>query len=128
MLENEIVDLFKAIFDIKKVTLEEPGEALEQGVLFISVDSYTEDTKNGFVKGVLRGNAKVYSQSNKLPLGFFTRKLRSAGVDLTRDLFCTDFEMNLNVFQNLIERSFSFTYFYTSEYDPEQGSLTEIVF
>lgn len=128
MLQDEVIKLFKDIFDLKKVTFDEAGETFEQDTLFVTVESYRESVKDGEVKGILRGTAKIYSQSKKIPYGFFNRKLTEASLDLTKNLFFTDFESNTNVYQNLVERSFSFTYFYTTQYDPEKGELTTIEF
>ena len=128
MYESELKKLFKDIFKIDRVTLDQPSEALEQDTMFIEIERSKDAVKDGVVKSMVTGKCTVYAQSDKIPFGFFSKAIRQADPSLTKDLFFSDFETNSNYYRNLVERSFNFTYFYSGQYDPQTGIINEIEF
>jgi len=38
MFEKELADKFKAIFDVKEVTYDEPGDSREQNILWVEIE------------------------------------------------------------------------------------------
>lgn len=126
MFEKELAEKFGKIFNIDKVTYNEPGESQEQGCLFIDIDSCNSTIKDGKAVALIEGNAYMYAPSDKLPFGFFAKCIRKADTALTKDLFFFNIENNNQRFQNIIQRGFSFKYFYRGQFDPEIGTITSI--
>jgi len=129
MFEAGLKQKFEKIFDFKKVTFDAPaGEAVEQETLFIEVESTNARIVDGRAICKVIGKAFIYSQNDKLPFGYFIKRIQAAKLDLTRELFFYDFEENLKVYQNLVRRSFGFVYFFNGQYDPAKGTITSIEF
>jgi len=126
VFETELSDKLKRIFNIDKVTYNSPGESQEQGCLFIDIDSCNSTIKDGKALAIVQGQAYMYAPADKLPFGFFTKAIRKSDTDLTKDLFFFNIENNAQRFQNIIQRGFSFQYFYRGQFDPEIGTITEI--
>lgn len=126
MFEKELSEKFHKIFNVSKVTYDSPGDAQEQGCLFIDIDSCNPTIKDGKALAIVNGNAYMYAPSDKLPFGFFAKAIRKSDIELTKDLFFFNIENNSQRFQNIIQRGFSFTYFYRGQFDPEIGTITGI--
>ncbi len=126
-LESSLRTKLKSIFGFDRATfnLEDP-DATEQDKLFIELQTTNSSIKDGLEIHRVTGQAFVYGQSEKMPIGFFTKKIRNADPDDTKDLFFFNIEDNVRIYQNLIRRSFSFVYFFSTQYDPENGTLTSI--
>ena len=128
MYENSLKTIFQKIFEVKKVSYDEPdGYAMEQDVLFIEIESSRNRIKSGKATAYVEGRAFIYGQNNKIPFGFFSKKLHEAEAKYTKSLFLNNFEENKKSYQNLVERSFSFVYFFSGQYDPDTGNITDIV-
>lgn len=128
MFEKSLKDKFTRIFDFKKVTYDMPGESEEQECIFIEIDSTNAAIKDGRQFCKVTGKAHVFAQNDKLPGGYFAKRIKLSDLDDTRDLFFYDLEQNVRVFQNIVRRSFSFVYFFNSQYDPETGTITSVEF
>lgn len=129
MFEKDLANRFKSIFEIKKVSFNQPApDALEQECLFIDVQTARARVSGGESWARVEGFARVWVNAEKMPFGFFTKKIRMASADLTQDLFFYNFENQTKVYQNIVERRFDFVYFWKGEYDPDQGELTSIEF
>lgn len=126
MFEKELSEKFGKIFNVAKVTYDSPGDSQEQGCLFIDIDSANPTIKDGKALAIVTGNAFMYAPADKLPFGFFGKAIRKADIALTKDLFFFNIENNSQRFQNIIQRGFSFTYFYRGQFDPEIGTITGI--
>ena len=68
----------------------------------------------------------MFGNAEKLPFGFFSKAIKNADDEDTRDLFFFDLENNSRVFRNIVQRGFSFVYFFDSQYDPKVGSITSV--
>lgn len=126
MFEKELADKFKAIFPVKKVTYDTPGESREQDCLFIEVEEPKFTFKDGRAIATVTGNAVMFGRNEDLKFGFFSKAIAGAPAALTKDLFFSDFESNTQRFRDIVQRGFSFTYFFNSQYDPAIGTITSV--
>ena len=124
MFEKELSEKFSTIFNIEKVTYDSPGDSQEQNCIFIDIDNCNSTIKDGKALAIVQGNAYMYAPANKLPFGFFAKAIKKADPKLTKDLFFFNIENNSQRFQNIIQRGFSFQYFYRGQFDPEIGTIT----
>ncbi len=126
MFEQELAEKFKRIFGLQKVTYDQPGESQEQECLFIDV----EESKNRFLDQIqmaqVKGTGTIFANADKMPFGFMSKRIKDADHADTKDLFFHDIETNSNRFQNIVQRSFSFIYFYTGQYDPNLGTISTV--
>ena len=128
MLENKLEEQFKSIFKVSKVVFDTPGDSAEQDCIFIEVENSWNTFKDGRQISKVTGNAVMFGPNDKMPLGFFSKAIATAKPELTKNLFFFNFEENTKRLRNLVQRSFSFVYFFDSQYDPETGKITSINF
>lgn len=126
MFEKSLQSKLKKIFDMKKVTFDHVGQAHEQECIFIEVESCKSSIKDALQVALVKGKLRVFANNEKLPYGYFDKKLQAATSDDTKDLFFYDLEENSGYYGNLVERSMSFVYFFNSQYSPNLGSITSI--
>jgi len=126
VFEKELETKFKKIFGIAKVTYDSPGESHEQGCLFIDIDSCKNSIKDGKAVAMVTGNVALYGPAPKMPFGFFSKAIRNAEVEFTKDLFFYDIETNTQRIGDIVQRGFSFIYFFRGQYDPAIGTITSI--
>lgn len=126
MFEKQLEETFKRIFDIEKVSYDQPGESAEQNCLFIEIESSRNNPKDGRFVARITGNAVLIGPNDKLPFGFFSKKIDEADPADTKDLFFFDFEANTRRYRNLVQRGFSFVYFFDGQYDPDLGTITSV--
>lgn len=132
MFQSELQSKLKQIFGFSKVTFNHPamsGEAFEQDTLFVDVtESRCKVTKNR-INAKVSGVLTIFSQSDKLPFGFFSKRIEKAAAQLKKDLFFHELDVqNLSSharIQNISELRGRFTFLYTQQYDPNKGKLTE---
>ena len=118
----------KDIFEVSKVSFDLPGESREQDCLFIDIQSSKSSIKKTRENATVRGSILMYSNSEKLPFGFFLKKINQADEELTHDLCFFNMEENTRTFQNIVERRCNFIYLYSNDYDPEGGTITSVEF
>ncbi len=134
MFKKALAEKFELIFDFKKVSFDQPNfhesglPVIEQETLFVTVDTCTPSIKDGRSVAKVMGHAECYTSTEKLPFGYFVKRIDKSGRSLTKDLFFYEIEHNTKVYQNLVQRGFSFVYFFDSQYDPDTGSITSIAF
>lgn len=126
MFETELADKLKTIFKAKDVSYDSPGEAQEQEVLFIQIEEPKFTFKDGFVKALVTGKAVMFGRNDALTFGYFAKSIAEAPASLTKDLFFQDFEANTQRFKDKVQRGFTFTYFFNSQYDPALGTITTV--
>lgn len=128
-IEGHLSDNLRAIFGVAKVSFDEPGGAKEQDAIFVSVSSCVPSyIRPGEARFRVEGDAILFANADKLPLGFFAKKIEQAPNDLTKRFTFMDMESNTRVFRNIVQRSFSFIYFLSGQYDPETGNITSVTF
>lgn len=128
MFEASLKNKFKAIFEIKKVTFDDPGDAQEQECLFIEIENARNVIKDDRAKSMVTGSCVLFGNNEKIPFGFFSKKIKEADPALTKDLFFYDIEQNTRTYRNIVMRGFSFIYFFDTQYDPDQGTINAVEF
>lgn len=128
MFEKELKRRLEQIFGIPKVSFDLPGESLEQGVLFIDVSDARSCVKHERETAKVTGSIVIYSQADRLPFGFFSKKINQASAELTQGLFFFNMDENTKTQVNLVERRCGFVFLYSGEYDPDNGELTSVEF
>lgn len=126
MFEKSLEDAFKKIFKVKKVVYSQPSNAEEQDCLFIEVEDAVNKITDDRAKSMVTGNAIMFGTSDKLKFGFFSKAIAQANHEDTSPFFFFDIEANTKQYQNIVQRGFSFVYFFDSQYDPDTGSITSI--
>lgn len=135
MFRDEIAEKLRQIFGFRKTTFDAPSAnsttgTFEQDTLFIEINEARSNAKNGKVTSRVDGMLTVFSQMNKMPFGYFNKKIEQADPDLTSKFFFFDIDLNPASsparFQNISERRVRFIYLYSGQYDPDQGELTSL--
>lgn len=126
MFEKSLEDKFRAIFGVKKVTYDAQSNAFEQECLFIEIDQPRIKIKDKRAIGRITGRAYMNGPNDKLKFGYFQACIDKASNALTKDLFFEEIETNDVRYRGLVQRGFSFTYFFNSQYDPSLGSIESI--
>jgi len=128
VFESALASKLKRIFDVDKSTFNLPSDIHEQECLFIQVDNARSTIKEGRQVCRVTGKLRYFANTDKLPYGYFAKKIQEAVPADTRNLFFYDIEENAGTFLNIAERSMSFVYFFDSQYDPDLGTLNEVTF
>ena len=126
MFEQELEAKFKSIFKAKKVSFAEPGESQEQGTLFITIEDPKFRFGDANVRARVTGQAVMFGRNDALTFGYFSQCISKASHDLTKDLFFEDIDGNTKRFGDIVQRGFSFTYFFNSQFDPAIGTIEEV--
>ncbi len=127
MFRKELTARFEKIFGLKKVTFAAPSDSFEQDTLFIEIQAVRSNGGEGTMAAKVTGSVFTYSQADKLPYGFFAKRIAQAAPELVADLFFFDLDRETLVsqarLQNIGERRASFVFLYEAQYDPNQGSV-----
>lgn len=130
MFRKEMQAKLSRIFGLRKTTFDAYSDSFEQDTLFIQVleANSRATTKNQTAR--VTGTLIVFSQMDKMPYGYFAKKIEQASGDDTKDFFFYDIDVSpanspARV-QNISERRVSFVYLYKAQYDPEHGTITSV--
>lgn len=134
MFRDEMASTLSKIFGFKKVTFDAPAVSssgtFEQETLFIELSEPNMRVTNGKAFGKIIGSLVVFAQVDKMPYGYFAKRIQQADKSLTKPFFFYDIDLNPVSsparFQNITERRVRFVYLYSAQYDPSHGSLTSI--
>lgn len=134
MFRKDLMRRLEAIFDMP-TTMLASSTSYEQDKLFVEIlssRSRTSGANGGSETARVIGSLSVFSQEDRLPYGFFIKRIEQAAPELTKPLFFYDIDVD-DVesparLLNLHERRTSFQFFYDSQYDPDRGSLTNTTF
>lgn len=126
MFEKRLAEQIGKILDMGKVSFDAPSESQEQEGVFIQVSRARTRVKAARQIAHVVGVIRVFAASNKLPYGYFAKKIEDAPADLKRGLFFYDFEENAGKYRNIVERSVSFQYLFDSQYDPAIGTISTV--
>lgn len=126
MFEQDLKGKLERIFGFDKVTFDQVSESKEQEGVFVQIDQARPTIKDGKQLSFVRGKVRVFAQNEKLPYGYFLKMIRLAEPSDTKDLFFFDMETNAGYYRNLTERSLSFVYFFSGQYDPNIGNIESI--
>lgn len=129
MFRKDLQRRLEAIFGIPKTTFLAPsGEAPEQNTMFIEVSASNARVGGGRETARVEGTLVVFAQGDALPFGFFNKAIERADPALTKPLFFFNIDTDVpgDRMQNIHERRTSFVFLYDAQYDPNQGSITEL--
>lgn len=130
MFRKELERKLKLIFGLPKVSFNAPGESFEQDTMFVGIDNARTQPREGKCLCKAEGTLVVYSEQDKMPYGFFNKKIEQADKTLTKDFFFYDIDANIENsparFVNVTERRVSFVFLYSEQYDPNLGQLTSL--
>lgn len=126
MFEKELEEKLRKIFGVQRISYADPGPMGEQETLFIEIEDSQNSISPPLARAKVTGTISMFGQSEKLPFGFFSKKIQEADPTLTRPFLFYELEQNTKRFQNLVQRSSSFVYFFRGQYDPDLGSITSI--
>lgn len=126
-VEEILTSKLQKIFGIRKVTFCLPGEDREQDALFVHVNRNRSSFAKNKMSFNISGEIKLFSQNEKVPYGFFNRKIEQAKKEDKDGFFFHGFDENDPYGpQNLSERKVSFTYLTTTQYDPDKGEINQL--
>lgn len=123
------------IFGMRKTTFDAPSVnsttgSFEQDTLFIEINEANSRVTEGMAYSKVYGSLVVFSQMDKMPFGYFNKKIQKADKAYTKDFFFFDIDLNPASsparLQNISERRVRFVYLYSAQYDPAQGSITSL--
>lgn len=126
MIEKALKEKLERIFGIEKVSFDQPGESFEQKTLFVEIGTCRSSIKTGRHVARVSGRLLFSAPATQVPLGFFSKRIAEALLSDTVDFFFFEFEENANRYQNLVERSLSFVFFYNEQYNPEVGTMSQL--
>lgn len=134
-MRKELAEKLQAIFAVKKVSFDMPGDkvkgaelvAPEQDVLFVNLVTDRSRFKDGRIISKVQGTAFVCSNHDKMPHGYFAKQIALARPELVADFFFFNFESNEMKYRDLVERSLSFIYLSSGDFDPNLGKIEGIV-
>lgn len=126
MFEATLQNQIKRIFQIDKVSYDQPGESNEQEGAFIRVDQAMGRIKDGRQLCHVQGRISIFANQDKLKYGYFAKKLSAATQSDKDGLYFYDFEDNRGTYRNIVERSCGFIYLFDSQHDPAIGTITSV--
>lgn len=135
MFRKDLERRLKAIFGFKKVTFSSPADdsaigTFEQDCAFIEISDCKSSARFGSAKAKVECTMRTFTQDDKMPYGFLTKRIQQADADLTAPLFFYDIDTNVASsparIQNIHERRTRFVFLYSEQYDPDQGEMTSI--
>ncbi len=126
MFEKDLSAKLKRVFDLDKVTYDMPSDSEEQECLFISIATAKNQVKDGLFVGKVTGTLTIHGNSEKMPYGYFTKRLSQSEPADIKDLFLYNFEENKMTIGNITQRSADFIYLFSLQYDPNMGEITSL--
>jgi len=126
-IENSLEEKFKKIFKVPKVTFSQPGEKTkEQECIFVDIEQTRHRIKDKREIAKVTGKINLYGNSDKMPLGWISKMISEANAADKADIAFFDIEINTKYYQNLVQRTASFVYFFSTQYDPNLGSISSV--
>ena len=126
MFEASLKEKMQKIFNLKKVTYAHPGDSKEQDCIFISVEQPRIRFKDKRALARVSGEILIQGNSDKMPFGFMSKMIEEANPDFKKDLHFFELEANDKYYQNLVQRTAKFVYFFSTQYDPNVGTIDEV--
>lgn len=133
MFRASLKEKFERIFDLPKVTFDSHGDkefvhddSKEQLCIFIEVSESLNYIQDSQAIAKVTGTGTVFANSDRLPYGYFSKKIHAAAIEDVKDLFFYKLEENAGQMVNIDQRSFSFIYLWKAQYNPNQGTLNQL--
>jgi hypothetical protein len=125
MVEKYIKEDFQSIFGTK-VSFKTEGEYLEQDCLFVNIFSAKNKIKEGRFISQVVGSASITAPSYQLPVGFLAKRIDQAPHAIKKNYFFYDIEEVSKGLQDIVTRSFSFIYFFDSQFNLPIGNIEHV--
>lgn len=125
MFEKALAEKLQKIFPLSKVRFDEPSEAKEQEGIFVTVESSVSKITEKKARAKATGYLSIFANSEKLPFGFFNKRISAMGSD-AKEIFFYNIDQNAKYFGNLVERRCYFVYFFETQFDPDTGLISSI--
>lgn len=126
MFEKALASKLEKIFKLKRVDFALPSESQEQDVIFVQIDDPHVRVKDQKQVARVEGRFQVFAAHGKMPHGYFARSIAEADPAVTKDFFFSDIDESAGTYRDLDVRSARFVFFYSSQYDPEQGTINQV--
>ncbi len=126
MFEKSLESKLKRIFDMSKVSFDLPSASQEEECIFIEVGEANSTIKDQRQICKVMGRLRVFAPLEKLPYGYFAKRIAQADYNDTKDFFFFNIEKNQGTFVDIAERNMEFVYFYDSQFDPDRGLITSV--
>ena len=123
-LEEKLIN----IFGISRVSFAEPSAENEQNVLFVNITNCKTSFAAKNIYFEVRGGITLYSINERLPFGYFQRKIELAKKEDAERFFFYNIEENLQYGGQvgLTERTCDFVFTYSTDFNPNRGEINEI--
>lgn len=112
------------------MTFNAPSEKFEQDTGFIEINECKTRASEGVVRAQVTGSITIFTQDDKMPYGFFIKKISQANPETKKPIYFFDIDQNIVSSpareQNKSERRTGFLFLYSAQYDPNQGELTSL--
>lgn len=128
MFEAQLKEDLTVIFKAQKVTFDQPSSIKEQDFLFVDVEQPKITFRDKVVRCKVSGKCTMFGNAEKLTFGYFARCIAAAPASLNRRFHFSEIDANTKYVNNLVQRDFSFVYFFEDEYDPDTGEVTSVEF
>lgn len=128
MFENDLKTTIARIFDLNRVTFDDPGESNEQECQFIRVSNPRVSIAEKRQRAQVEGQLVVYANSDKLPFGYFNKQIAKCLNADSLKFFFHNIDVNVPITNNIVKRTVDFVFFYDSQFDPNQGTITSVNF
>lgn len=126
MFEKQLKEKLKAIFKVKKVTFDHPSESKEQDCIFVKVENPRIRFKDGRATARVSGQILIQGNAENLPFGYLSKSYQESTKEEKKDIAFFNFEENETYYRNLVQRTAEFVYFFSTQYDPNVGTINEI--
>lgn len=128
MFKRILEQKLKNIFKIDKVSFAAPSDTNEQNILFVEIKTCPLKVTESVSTCRATGKLTLFSVSEKIPFGYFHKRIYNSYMDDVKDLFFYNIEENTNYAGagNLVERSAEFVFFYKEQFDPAHGVITTL--
>lgn len=123
--ERKLADRLQRIFGWP-VKYGQPSESQEQETLFVDIEINRGRVKDKKATARVTGTAYVYANYERVPFGYMAQRIDAAEPEDTKDLFFFDVDANTKTLVNLVQRSVSFVFLFSGQYDPDDGTITSI--
>lgn len=128
MFEKDLKARVQRIFGFMNTRFEEPSDSKEQEAMFINIEDAVSNVSERLQKARVTGTLYVYANFDKLPYGYFEKRIMRADPADTSKFFFTEIDKNLGVTNNIARRSIGFVYLYSGQYDPDIGEINLVNF
>lgn len=127
MFEQDLQEKLTRIFRLNKVTLDQESDTHEQNTGFVAVSLARGSIRDRKYLARVEGTLTVYGNTERLKYGFFSKGISQAAKADLNSFYFFDVEENTRMMRNIVQRSISFVFFFSGQYDPDVGTLNSVI-